>query len=52
VERITAHPTIQKEIQRIERTIGVLEERINRLRGIEDGKGAGRNAGHEKPPQP
>jgi polyhydroxyalkanoate synthesis repressor PhaR len=52
VERITAHPTIQKEIQRIERTIGVLEERINRLRGIEDGKGAGRNAGHEKPPEP
>jgi len=51
MERITAHPTVQKEIQRIERTIGVLEERINRLRGIEDGK-ASRNAGHEKPPEP
>lgn len=38
VERITAHPAVQKEIQRIEKTIAVLEERINRLRGIEDGK--------------
>lgn len=38
VQRITAHPAVQKEIHRIEKTISVLEERISRLRGIEDGK--------------
>lgn len=50
VERITAHPTIQKEIHRIERTVAVLEERINRLRGIEDGRNNDANAG-KRPPE-
>ncbi len=50
VERITAHPTIQKELQRIERTIAVLEERINRLRGIEDGRG-GSGRPDKRPPE-
>jgi len=34
--RITAYPAIQKEMQRIERGIRVLEERIRRLRGAND----------------
>jgi polyhydroxyalkanoate synthesis repressor PhaR len=37
VERITTHPAVQKEVDRIERTIRVLEERISRLRGADDG---------------
>jgi polyhydroxyalkanoate synthesis repressor PhaR len=49
LERITAHPTIQKELQRIERTIAVLEERINRLRGVEDGRGG--NSRSDEPPR-
>jgi polyhydroxyalkanoate synthesis repressor PhaR len=40
LERLTNYPAVQKEIQRVERTIHVLEERISRLRGVEDGLGA------------
>jgi polyhydroxyalkanoate synthesis repressor PhaR len=36
-ERLTTHPTFQKEMRRIERTIHVLEERVARLRGTDDG---------------
>ncbi len=38
VEQVTQHPTVQKEMQRIERTVRALEARIGRLRLGEDGK--------------
>jgi polyhydroxyalkanoate synthesis repressor PhaR len=50
VERITAHPTVQKEIQRIERTLAVLEERVNRLRGGDDGRNTDNNS-NDRPPK-
>lgn len=46
VERVTANPTLQRELERIERTARMLEARIARLRpGSEDdpGAGSGRN---------
>ncbi len=46
VERVTSNPTLQRELQRIERTARTLEARIARLRpGSEDDPtaGAGRN---------
>ena len=33
VERITSYPTVQKELERIERSIAKLEERLGQLRG-------------------
>jgi polyhydroxyalkanoate synthesis regulator protein len=33
VEAVTSHPTFQEEMRRIERTVGMLETRIARLRG-------------------
>jgi len=33
VERITSNPTVQKELERIERSIAKLEERLGQLRG-------------------
>jgi hypothetical protein len=36
LERFTNYPAVQKEMQRIERTIRVLEERISRLRAPDD----------------
>ncbi len=42
VERVTSNPTLQRELQRIERTARTLEARIARLRpGSEDDPGAG-----------
>ena len=37
VERVTTHPTFQKEMRRIERSIQALEARISRLRPGNDG---------------
>jgi polyhydroxyalkanoate synthesis repressor PhaR len=37
VERVTTHPTFQKEMRRIERSIKALEARISRLRPGNDG---------------
>jgi polyhydroxyalkanoate synthesis repressor PhaR len=51
VERITTHPAVQKEIERIERTIGVLQDRVNRLRGIETGTRADDGVEGDKPPE-
>ncbi len=50
VERITAHPAVQKEIQRIERTLAVLEERVNRLRGGDDSRNSDNNS-NDRPPK-
>jgi cell division protein FtsB len=36
VERVTANPTLQRELQRIERTARMLETRIARLRSGDD----------------
>jgi polyhydroxyalkanoate synthesis repressor PhaR len=41
VERVTTHPTFQKEMRRIERSIRALETRIARLRPGNDGNGPG-----------
>ena len=43
VERVTANPTLQRELQRIERTARMLEARIARLRSRSDDDDRTRN---------
>jgi polyhydroxyalkanoate synthesis repressor PhaR len=47
VERVTSNPTLQRELQRVERTARMLEARIARLRSDseDDPTGAGHNGG-------
>src|SRR5262245_18872029 len=48
VERVTSNPTLQRELQRVERTARMLEARIARLRSDseeDDPTSAGRNGG-------
>jgi polyhydroxyalkanoate synthesis repressor PhaR len=50
LERFTNYPAVQKEMQRIERTIRVLEERISRLRGPDDSARSPDGNNHEEKP--